>query len=116
MPIARTANPLTLTKAPKAAKQSFPKWAALSGNACKKILHKIADAIEAKAEEIALIEAMDTGQSIRFMAKVALRGAENFRFFADRAPQARDGETLHTENQINMTTRIPIGPVGIITP
>lgn len=102
--------------AAKAAKRTFPEWAALSGNARKKILHKIADAIEARAEEIAFVEAMDTGQSIRFMAKAALRGAENFRFFADRAPQARDGITLHTENQINMTTRVPIGPVGIITP
>jgi 5-carboxymethyl-2-hydroxymuconic-semialdehyde dehydrogenase len=50
------------------------------------------------------------------MAKAALRGAENFRFFADRAPQARDGLALRTEGQINLTTRVPIGPVGIITP
>ncbi len=105
-----------IDQAAKAAKQAFPKWAALSGNVRKKILHKIADAIEARAEEIAFVEAMDTGQSIRFMAKAALRGAENFRFFGDRAPQARDGETLHTDNQINITTRAPIGPVGIITP
>ena len=105
-----------IDQAAKAAKRAFPKWADISGNARKKILHKIANAIEARAEEIAFVEAMDTGQSIRFMAKAALRGAENFRFFADRAPQARDGVTLHTENQINMTTRTPIGPVGIITP
>jgi 5-carboxymethyl-2-hydroxymuconic-semialdehyde dehydrogenase len=45
-----------------------------------------------------------------------LRGAENFRFFADRAPEARDGKVLRAEGQINMTTRVPIGPVGIITP
>ena len=70
-----------IDQAAKAAKQAFPKWAALSGNVRKKILHKIADAIEARAEEIAFVEAMDTGQSIRFMAKAALRGAENFRFF-----------------------------------
>ena len=88
----------------------------MPGEARKKLLHKIADAIEARAEEIAFVECMDTGQALKFMAKAALRGAENFRFFADRAPEARDGETLRTTGQVNLTTRVPIGPVGIITP
>lgn len=99
-----------------AAKAAFPAWRALEGGARKALLHRIADAIEARAEEIAFVEAMDTGQSIRFMSKAALRAAENFRYFADLAPQARDGQTLRAEGQVNMTTRSPIGPVGIITP
>ncbi|RUY64920.1 aldehyde dehydrogenase family protein, partial [Mesorhizobium sp. M7A.F.Ca.CA.001.13.1.1] len=105
-----------IDRAAKAAKAAFPAWAAMPGEARKKLLHKIADAIEARAEEIAFVECMDTGQALKFMAKAALRGAENFRFFADRAPEARDGETLRTTGQVNMTTRVPIGPVGIITP
>src|SRR5690606_20542641 len=56
------------------------------------------------------------GQALKFMSKAALRGAENFRFFADRAPEARDGKALRGPGQVNMTTRVPIGPVGIITP
>lgn len=102
--------------AAKAARAAFPAWAALGGDARKKLLHKIADAIEARAEEIAFVEAMDTGQSLKFMAKAALRGAENFRFFADRAPEARDGKSIRAPGQVNVTTRTPIGPVGIITP
>jgi 5-carboxymethyl-2-hydroxymuconic-semialdehyde dehydrogenase len=105
-----------IDRAAQAAKSAFPAWAALPGEKRKALLHAIADAIEARAEEIAFVECMDTGQSLRFMAKAALRGAENFRFFADRAPQARDGLALRTEGQINLTTRVPIGPVGIITP
>ncbi|TPK67534.1 5-carboxymethyl-2-hydroxymuconate semialdehyde dehydrogenase [Mesorhizobium sp. B2-4-15] len=105
-----------IDRAAKAAKAAFPAWAAISGEARKRLLHRIADAIEARAEEIAFVECMDTGQALKFMAKAALRGAENFRFFADRAPEARDGETLRTPGQINLTTRVPIGPVGIITP
>ncbi len=105
-----------IDRAAKAAKAAFADWAAMPGDTRKKLLHKIADAIVARAEEIAFVECMDTGQSLRFMAKAALRGAENFRFFADRAPEARDGKTLRTEGQVNMTTRVPIGPVGIITP
>ena len=79
-----------------AAKAAFPAWRAMAGDARKALLHKIADAIEARAEEIAFVEAMDTGQSIRFMAKAALRGAENFRYVADLAPQAQDGQSLRT--------------------
>ncbi|WP_240229376.1 5-carboxymethyl-2-hydroxymuconate semialdehyde dehydrogenase [Devosia lacusdianchii] len=105
-----------IDRAAKAAKAAFPAWATMSGVARKALLHKIADAIEARAEEIALVECMDTGQSIRFMAKAALRGAENFRFFADRAPEARDGAAIRGPGQLNVTSRSPIGPVGIITP
>ena len=50
------------------------------------------------------------------MSKAALRGAENFRFFADRAPGARDGLSLPTDTHLNYTIRQPIGPVGVITP
>lgn len=105
-----------IDRAARAAKAAFADWAAMPGDARRKLLHRIADAIVARAEEIAFVECMDTGQSLRFMAKAALRGAENFRFFADRAPEARDGRTLRAEGQVNMTTRVPIGPVGIITP
>ncbi len=103
-------------RAAKAAKAAFGDWAAMRGATRKKLLHKIADAIVARAEEIAFVEAMDTGQALKFMSKAALRGAENFRFFADKAPEARDGKSLRAEGQVNMTTRTPIGPVGIITP
>jgi 5-carboxymethyl-2-hydroxymuconic-semialdehyde dehydrogenase len=63
-----------------------------------------------------VLESWDTGQPIRFMAKAALRGAENFRFFADRAPRARDGLNLPAGEHWNLSTRVPIGPVGVITP
>lgn len=105
-----------IDRAAKAAKAAFPAWAALSGEARRDILNRIAAAIEARAEEIALVECMDTGQSLKFMAKAALRGAENFRFFAARAPEARDGKALQAPGQVNITTRVPIGPVGVITP
>ena len=117
-PLARVAHGKSadVERAAKAAKAAFPAWAALDGSKRRALLHKIADGIEARAEEIAFVEAMDTGQAIKFMSKAALRGAENFRFFADRAPQARDGKVLNAPGQVNMTSRSPIGPVGIITP
>ena len=71
--------------AAKAAKAAFPAWRDLPATERKAIQHRIADGIVARAEEIALCECWDTGQALRFMSKAALRGAENFRFFADRA-------------------------------
>jgi 5-carboxymethyl-2-hydroxymuconic-semialdehyde dehydrogenase len=86
----------TVDAAARAAAAAFPAWAAMDGDKRKAILHRIADGIEARADEIALCECWDTGQAWRFMSKAALRGAENFRFFADLAPGARDGQTLPT--------------------
>jgi 5-carboxymethyl-2-hydroxymuconic-semialdehyde dehydrogenase len=99
-----------------AAAAAFVEWKNTPGKERKKILHKIADGIEAKARDIALIESYDSGQAMRFMAKAAIRGAANFRFFADMAPGARDGQSLPAEEHINYTLRQPIGPVGVITP
>ena len=70
-----------------AAQRAFPAWRDVPGGERRDLLHNVADAIEARAEEIALLECMDTGQALRFMTAAALRGAENFRFFADRRPR-----------------------------
>jgi 5-carboxymethyl-2-hydroxymuconic-semialdehyde dehydrogenase len=102
--------------AAQAARAAFPVWRDFPAAERKKVLHRIADGIVARAEEIALAECWDTGQALRFMSKAALRGAENFRFFADRAPAARDGQHLPSPTLMNITTRVPIGPVGVITP
>ncbi len=99
-----------------AAAAAFPAWRDMPALERKKILLRVADAIEARAEEIALCECWDTGQTIRFMSKAALRGAENFRYFADQVVQARDGQHLQSPTLMNITTRKPIGPVGVITP
>jgi 5-carboxymethyl-2-hydroxymuconic-semialdehyde dehydrogenase len=80
------------------------------------VLRDIADRIDARADEIALVESSDTGQPIRYVAKAAIRGAENFRCFADRIPGARDGLALPDTDHLNYTLRQPIGPVAVITP
>ncbi len=106
----------TIDHAAAAAKQAFKAWAAWAPEKRRAVLHKIADTIVEHAEEIAVLESWDTGQPYRFMSKAAIRGAENFRFFADRVPEARDGRNMPTPDHWNVSTRVPIGPVGIITP
>ena len=105
-----------IDKAARAAKAAFPEWRRMPGRDRKALLHRVADAIVARKDDIALIESIDTGQPLRFMNKAAIRAAENFRFFADRAPDARDGLSLPAEAHVNYTMRQPIGPVGVITP
>ncbi|HVW67935.1 MAG TPA: 5-carboxymethyl-2-hydroxymuconate semialdehyde dehydrogenase [Steroidobacteraceae bacterium] len=105
-----------IDRAARAAAAAFAEWRDLSGARRREILHAIADGIEARAEDIALLESWDAGQPLKFMSKSALRGAENFRFFADRAESARDGQSLPTPTHLNYTVRTPIGPVGVITP
>ncbi|MDH3646479.1 MAG: 5-carboxymethyl-2-hydroxymuconate semialdehyde dehydrogenase [Gammaproteobacteria bacterium] len=100
----------------KSAAAAFPAWKAMKGGERRKLLNNVADAIEARSRDISLVESLDTGQPIRFMGKAAIRGAANFRFFADRAPDARNGQALPQDEHINYTTRQPIGPVGVITP
>jgi len=102
--------------AAQAAHDAFPAWRDMSAKERRDILIHIAEGIEARAEEIALCECWDTGQAYKFMSKAALRGAENFRYFADQVVQARDGQHLKSPTLMNITTRVPIGPVGVITP
>ncbi|MBN9672272.1 5-carboxymethyl-2-hydroxymuconate semialdehyde dehydrogenase [Roseibium aggregatum] len=105
-----------IERAVDAASEAFKTWGKMPGKERRAILIKVAEGIEARAEEIAFTECMDTGQALRFMSKAALRGAANFRFFADQAPTAEDGLALRNPNQLNVTSRRPIGPVGVITP
>ena len=105
-----------IDRACQAAAAAFADWRALAGADRRQLLHRLADGIVARAEEIALVESMDCGQPIRFMKQAAVRGAENFRFFADKATEAADGLSLLQAQHTNFTLRSPIGPVGIITP
>jgi len=102
--------------AAQAAHAAFRAWSSTPGPRRRAVLHAVADLIVERQHEIAVTECVDTGQTMRFMSAAAVRGAENFRFFADRAPGASDGLALPTDDFVNYTTRHPIGPVGVITP
>ncbi|HBR96452.1 MAG TPA: 5-carboxymethyl-2-hydroxymuconate semialdehyde dehydrogenase [Gammaproteobacteria bacterium] len=99
-----------------AADAAFNDWCDMPGAERRKLLHAFADRLVERADEIALVESMDCGQAIRFMKQAAVRGAANFRFFADKAPEAQNGLALHQAEHTNFTVRRAIGPVGIITP
>src|SRR2546423_6825389 len=109
-------NAEDIDRAATAASLAFKAWRDMPATMRKKLLHRVADAIEDRADDIAVLECIDTGQAHRFMAKAAIRAAENFRFFADKCADARDGLNMPSEEHWNVATRVPIGPVGVITP
>src|ERR1700748_3152282 len=109
-------NAEDIDRAATAASLAFKSWRDMSASMRRKLLHRVADAIENRADDIAVLECIDTGQAHRFMAKAAIRAAENFRFFADKCAEARDGLNTPSEEHWNISTRVPIGPVGVITP
>src|SRR5579872_3725582 len=77
-------NAEDIDRAATAAALAFKTWRGMSASMRRKLLHRVADAIEDRADDIAVLECVDTGQAHRFMAKAAIRAAENFRFFADK--------------------------------
>ncbi|MGB1084527.1 MAG: aldehyde dehydrogenase family protein, partial [Ilumatobacteraceae bacterium] len=111
-----SASAADIDAAARAAADAFEEWSRTPGKERKRILHRVADLIVEHRDEIATVECIDTGQAIRFMSEAALRGAENFRFFADHAPSASDGRSMPDQHHVNYSMRQPIGPVGVITP
>ena len=103
-------NTEDIDRATTAASLAFKAWRDIGAAMRRKLLHRVADAIEDHADDIAVLECIDTGQAYRFMAKAAIRAAENFRFFADKCVEARDGLNMPSEEHWNVSTRVPIGP------
>ena len=79
-------------------------------------MEKIADALELRREDIALMESKDTGKPIRIARSVdANRSVSNFRFFAKMLLE-RNEENYDMDNATNYVVDRPIGVVGLITP
>jgi len=109
-------NAKDIDTAAKAATKAFKEWRIVDHRERKNILYKIAANIEKYSEEIAALESYDTGQPIRFTKKAAIRGAANFRYFADKTIDAPNGLSTPDTHHVNFSIKQPIGPVGIITP
>jgi len=90
-------------------------WPGMPARARAKVLGKIADAIEARAGEIASMETFDTGLPITQAKGQAARAAENFRFFAD-VIVAQHEDAFSSAAQLGYVLRRPVGVAGLITP
>ena len=91
-------------------------WSKLSLEDRADWLDKIANALEAKADEIASLESLDTGKPISLAKAVdASRSIANFRFFAQFS---RDFsvENFEMDDATNHVLLKPVGIAGLITP
>lgn len=99
-----------------AAKAAQKKWAALDMRARAALIVKLADALEARGDEIADIETRDTGNTIGPMRRDVTTAAERMRLYAGLGYEIK-GETIPaTAKGFHFTTREPYGVVGRIIP
>ncbi|MGW3661854.1 aldehyde dehydrogenase [Streptomyces sp. NPDC005141] len=99
-----------------AAKAAFPAWAATSRAERARILHAVADGVEKRIEELAIVETTDNGALLRSHRRgVMPRVAHNFRFFADWLVKL-DHEDFETRGHTNHVSWDPAGPSVLITP
>lgn len=101
----------------EAAKSAFKTWSLTIPTERARILHKIADLIEANLEELAIVETNDNGGLLRSHRRgVMPRVAHNFRFFADWLINNLDHPDFETRNHRNHVSWDPSGVVALITP
>ena len=97
------------------AREAFPRWRALTSEQRADALHRLTDALEARQEELARLEARNVGKPISDARAEMSMVVDTFRYYAG-APQRLLGETIPVAGGVNMTFREPLGVVGLITP
>lgn len=114
VPRART---IDVDRAVKAAAQAFPAWSRIPARDRGRALLRIAEALEARLEELARLIARETGNALRTQARGEAKfAADSFRYFGGLASELR-GTTLPLGKDIlSYTRREPIGVVGAIVP
>jgi acyl-CoA reductase-like NAD-dependent aldehyde dehydrogenase len=104
-------------RAVNAAAAAFPGWAKVPPRERGRMLLRIAEALEARAEEMARTIALETGNALRTQARPEARlAADIFRYFGGLGGELK-GETIpFGEHALSYTRREPLGVVGAIIP
>jgi aminomuconate-semialdehyde/2-hydroxymuconate-6-semialdehyde dehydrogenase len=100
-----------------AAKAAFPGWSQTPAAERARILNRVADIVEARIEELAIVETTDNGSLLRSHRRgVMPRVAHNFRFFADFLTGDLKHDVFETREHSNNVSWDPSGVVVVITP
>jgi len=101
----------------EAATRAYPSWRNMAAADRGRLLLKLADAIEANAEELARIESLDTGHPIRDSRSLDVpRTAATFRYFGGMADKFQGSVIPVEQGFLNYVLNEPLGVVGQIVP
>lgn len=106
-----------IDRAVQAAGKAFPKWSRMAAADRGRILLRLADLIEANAEELARLESLDTGHPLRDSRSLDVpRTAACYRYFGGMADKFQ-GDVVPVEaGFLNYLLREPLGIVGQVVP
>jgi aminomuconate-semialdehyde/2-hydroxymuconate-6-semialdehyde dehydrogenase len=100
-----------------AAAAAFPAWAATPPAERARVLHRVADLVEERIEQLAIVETTDNGALLRsHLRGVMPRVAHNFRFFAEYLTDHLSHPDFETRGHTNHVSWDPSGPALLITP
>jgi len=97
------------------AKAAFAEWRAVSPGDRAAALHRLADALGERAEDLARLEARNVGKPIADARGEMEMVVQTFRYYAG-APERLLGHTIPVTGGVDMTFREPLGVVGLIVP
>ena len=104
-------------RAVEAAAAAFPAWAGMAAAARGRMLMRLADLIEANADELARLESLDTGHPLRDSRNLDVpRTAATFRYFGGMADKLQGDVIPVDPGFLNYVLREPLGVVGSIVP
>ena len=100
-----------------AAAEAFESWGDTTPKDRATALLKIADAIEARVDEINAVERKDTGKPLGLtMSEEMPYASDHFRFFAGAARVLEGKSAEYMEDHTSWIRREPVGVVGQVTP
>lgn len=100
----------------EAARKAFSSWSKTSRQERSQWLQKIADQVEKRIDEFALMESQDQGKPVSLAKNMDIhRVILNFRFFADEILRTTE-ESFNEVEAHNFVIRKPVGVAGLISP
>lgn len=92
-------------------------WTRMDARSRGRLLYRIADGLEARADELARLETMDNGKPVREARMIDIQGSiDCFRYYAGWADKI-DGDVIPVPGPyLNYTRREPVGVCGQIIP
>jgi betaine-aldehyde dehydrogenase len=97
------------------AKAALPAWRALAPVDRERLLHRLAERLDAEREDLAQVEARNAGKPIADARGEMGMVVDTFRYYAG-APQRLLGDTVPVSGGIAMTFREALGVVALIVP